>query len=94
MMLVPQDAIVPKGSSAFVFIADGKLARQVEVSLGRISGNMISVTGDLKAGDKIIVRGNETLTDGREITEGGGRPAGGQRGANQQGGQRSSKSGG
>ncbi len=76
--LVPQDAIVPKGSRAFVFIADGEVARQVEVTLGRISGDQVNVLSGLSVGDMVIVRGNETLTDGQQITTGGGkRPAGG-----------------
>ena len=78
--LVPQDAIVPKGSKAYVFVVDGNAARQVEVSLGRISGDQVHVLSGLSVGDSVIVRGNETLTDGQEITTGGGKRQAGKNG--------------
>jgi RND family efflux transporter MFP subunit len=66
-MLVPKDALVLGGAQPRVFVvegaADGKQgkSRPVSVKLGSATGNHIEVSGDLKPGQWIVVRGNEGL---------------------------------
>ncbi len=66
-LLVDKDAVIRKGNETFVFVAqDGKAAKKT-VSLGQAKGLRIEISGDLKTGDSVVIRGNERLNDGREI---------------------------
>ena len=74
-MLVPKDALVLGGPQPTVFVVDaaseGSLdgkARPVAVSLGVPSGSWIQVTGSLKPGEKVVVRGNERLRPGQDVS--------------------------
>ena len=68
-LAVPQDAIVREGDAAFVFIAgaDNKAHKQ-QVSLGLTTPRDAEIVGGLKAGDKVIVQGQQGLPDGAAIT--------------------------
>ncbi len=65
---VPRDALVLRPGTASVFTVDeeGK-ARQIQVRPGIASGDYIAVSGDLAAGQVVIVRGAERLRDGMEV---------------------------
>ena len=67
-LAVPRDALVLRQNGSFVFRinADNK-AEQVEVMVGDSSGNMIAVSGPLEEGDRVAVRGAETLTEGAAV---------------------------
>ena len=69
-LLVPQDAIIPVPGGHVVFVFDdGKAARQV-VRLGGTVNDMVIVTSGLAAGERVIVKGNEGLSDGAAVKEG------------------------
>lgn len=68
--LVPKDALVLNGDDRALFVvepdaASGKdnagVVRKVAVALGVAFGNRVQVKGDLKAGDIVVVVGNERL---------------------------------
>lgn len=69
--LVPKDAVVLGGPAPMVFVADsasGKpMVRPVPVTLGPATGLWISVQGELKPGDQVIVEGNERVRPGMEV---------------------------
>ena len=70
LLLVPQDAIVPVAGGHVVFVYDeGKAARQV-VRLGGAHNDKVAVLSGLQKGEKVIVRGNEGLSDGAAVKEG------------------------
>ena len=75
MNLVPKDAIVLGGVRPLVFVVDlsqqkrsSGTVRPVPVTLGVSSGDLIQVIGPLDAGEQVVVRGNERLRAGQEIT--------------------------
>ena len=69
VVTVPQDAVVPVSGGHVVFVAkDGKASRQIVKLGGPIGGDMIILSG-IKAGDKVVVRGNEGLSNGTAIRE-------------------------
>ncbi|MDG2128759.1 MAG: efflux RND transporter periplasmic adaptor subunit [Fuerstiella sp.] len=75
MPLVPKDSLVLNGSQRSVFIVasaaeSGSSAkvRSVSVTLGVSDAGLIQVKGELKAGDVVVVRGNERLRDGQEVS--------------------------
>ena len=74
MPLVSKDALVLNGSRRCVFVVNPgasrsqQVVRSVPVSLGVAVAGLVQVDGDLKAGDLVVVRGNERLTDGQDVT--------------------------
>ncbi len=70
---VPRDAIVrqPDGSVGVWVVLDGKVeSRSVEV--GSRMGEMVEVQSGLKAGERVVVRGNESLQAGQAVEVIGG----------------------
>jgi len=73
--LVPKDALVLGGDSPMVVVVDAAsgseregVARAVPVELGIADGTLIEIKGPLKAGDRVVVRGNERLRTGQRVT--------------------------
>ena len=65
-LLVPKDALVPRGPASIVYVlAEDGTAAAVTVTPGKAAGNWIAVAGELQAGDKVIVRGNERIFPGQ-----------------------------
>jgi multidrug efflux pump subunit AcrA (membrane-fusion protein) len=67
-VLVPKDALVSQGTSRKVFRVSGdNEAEPVAVTTGSASGLWIAVHGGIKAGDTVIIRGNERLRAGQIV---------------------------
>ncbi len=77
-LLVPKDALVLGGPNPMVYVVDSTTGqplnrgakgrvRPVVVTLGTAVGPLIEVRGILKAGDAVVVRGNERLRPGLEV---------------------------
>ena len=68
-VIVPADAILrhPDGSHS-VFIVRDNIASRRLVTLGRRNGEGIEVRDGLAEGDAVVIRGNETLRDGQQVS--------------------------
>lgn len=72
-LLVAQDALVrkPDGSTSVWVVtpgSEGMTATQVTVNAGRAYRESIEITsGDVRAGDRVVVRGNEILRPGQLV---------------------------
>ena len=70
-LFVPRDAVVLRSSGSYVFrINSENKAEKVDVVLGKGRGDLVSVTGQLAAGDRVAVRGAQRLSDGQEVSPG------------------------
>ncbi len=67
VVAVPRDALVIRRSGTYVYTVIDAKAVKVDVQTGMASGEMIEVTGDLKVGQTIIIRGNERIRPGSEV---------------------------
>lgn len=68
VVAVPRDALVLRRSGTLVYrVADDGTAERVSVETGIAQGPLIEVRGDLAAGDRVIVRGNERLRPGQPV---------------------------
>ena len=66
--MVPRDALVLRETETFVVTVDqDHTAHKVAVLVGRGEGDWISVTGEVIAGDRVVVRGGERLKDGQKV---------------------------
>ena len=72
ILMVKKDALVLGGAQTTVFVIakDGKsIVRRVPVEIGKTSvDEWIQVTGAIAEGDRVVVTGNERLSDGAEVT--------------------------
>lgn len=68
VLVVNRDALVlrPEGISVFV-VDQNETVRQVPVVAGIGSGSLIEVQGDVQAGDRVVIRGNERLRPGQAV---------------------------
>ena len=68
VIVIPLDAIVNRGLSKFVFLADGERASIREVFTGIINENKAEITKGLEVGDRLIITGQKSLKDGDTVT--------------------------
>lgn len=68
-VLVPKDALVSQGTRRSVFKVDeGGVAQSVPVTTGSAEELWIAVQGAIQAGDTVVVRGNERLQSGQQVS--------------------------
>jgi len=66
-LLVPKDAVVMSGSDRMVFkVSDGRAVPVMITVLG-YHDSAVAVAGNLKAGESVVVRGNERLRPGQAV---------------------------
>jgi len=66
--MVPRDALILRERNTFVMTVDQEnSAHKIDVNVGRGLGNWISITGEITAGDKVVVRGGESLQEGQKV---------------------------
>ncbi len=69
VLAVPRDALVLRGDGIAVFIIDDdNKARRIRVTTGIGEGEWIEVRGPIQPGDKVVIRGNERLRQGQEVS--------------------------
>jgi len=67
-LIVPQDALIVKlNGDRFVFIVRQGLAKMMKVNTGIESNSEIEIVSGLKAGDIIVIVGQENLKDGVKV---------------------------
>ena len=64
---VAKDAIVQRGGNDIVFVVRDGNGQPQPVTLGESVGNRFVVTAGVKAGDRVVVRGNENLRPGQRL---------------------------
>ncbi len=69
VLAVPRDALVLRGDGIAVFIVDeDNQARRIRVTTGIGEGDWIEVRGPIQEGDRVVIRGNERLRQGQEVS--------------------------
>lgn len=84
VVAVPKDAIVNRQSGKIVFVFEKGRVRQANVQIGESFAGKFEVISGLQPGQKVVVKGNETLRAGQPVRLRGGKPGGprgGKRGA-------------
>ena len=66
--VVPKDAIVSRGEARFIYRVNGSgTVDEVAIETGAAAAAWIEVRGDVRAGDKVVTRGNERLQPGQPV---------------------------
>lgn len=68
-IVVPQDAIMIDGSNSYVWIADNGKAEKRIVTTDGVSNQGVIITGGIENGAKVIVSGQNKVSDGSAINE-------------------------
>lgn len=66
-LLIPEQAIVSRGASAFVYVVEEGRAKEREVQLGQRGDGQAEVRSGLVAGQQIVVSGLQRLSDGASV---------------------------
>ncbi len=69
ILAVPDDALmrIPGTSAQFVFVVEDKVARRVDLRVGRKAGEWTEVSGDIRAGGIVVVEGQSNLRSGDRV---------------------------
>lgn len=68
VLSVPRDALVLRRNGVSLFkVSDQNIAEQISVDVGFGAGEWVEVKGDVKPGDKVIIRGAERLRVGQPV---------------------------
>ena len=68
VLAVPRDALVLRREGISIFrINSENSAEQIQVKVGIGAGEFVQVIGDVKAGDRIVIRGAERLSPGQSV---------------------------
>jgi len=60
--------VVRRGTPEVIFIVNDGLAREVKVKTGQVVEGLMEVSHrDLKAGQEVVILGNESLRDGAAV---------------------------
>ena len=71
-IVIPSEAILTSGSTQYVFIADGEIARYVPVQTGLTGSGVTEILSGLNGGERLIVVGQSYVHDGDFIRVVGG----------------------
>lgn len=67
VLTVSKDALVQAGTGWMVFVATGNKAQPRPIGIGQSVAERVEVTSGLKAGELVVVRGNERLRPGQPL---------------------------
>ncbi len=68
VVAVDRDALILRADRVSIFVIGAdNLSKQIDVELGAAEGDLIEVIGDIRAGDKVVIRGGERLRDGQKV---------------------------
>lgn len=73
VLVLPREALLDQGDRQVVYVIDGNKAQERAVTLGLTTDDMAEIVSGLKAGEQVVVSGQQFLTDGTKVTvESGG----------------------
>ncbi|MBY0083967.1 efflux RND transporter periplasmic adaptor subunit [Brevibacillus brevis] len=67
-LVIPRKAVFEREGRQYVFKLEGETAKQVEVSTGNSTSELIEVVSGLANGDKVVVKGQTLLVDGGKVS--------------------------
>ncbi|PLW81378.1 hypothetical protein CWI75_16235 [Kineobactrum sediminis] len=69
-LAVPRDAVVIRRDGSYIYrISAQGIAERVNVTVGAGQAHLVTVSGELEEGERIVVRGGDRLEDGEKVTE-------------------------
>lgn len=72
VIAVPLFAVVDRGGSRFVFVEENGQAVMRSVQTGAVLGERVVIQAGLAGGERLIIQGQQLLSDGVRVTQGSG----------------------
>jgi len=69
--VVPREAVAERGGRKVVFVLTGQKVSRREVGLGLGDDEIIEIRQGVEPGERVVIRGLETLTDGTSVRPSG-----------------------
>jgi RND family efflux transporter MFP subunit len=66
-LVVARNTVLENETEQYVYIANGDTVKKVVVETGIDNGEYIELTSGVKAGDKVVVSGQDYLSDGEKV---------------------------
>lgn len=66
-IVVPQNSVLVDGQGTYVWVADGNKSMRRNVTAGDVSSQGTVITMGLNVGDRIIVSGQDNISEGSKI---------------------------
>jgi len=67
-LVIPRDAMVIRRDGIYVFrVRDDNTVERLQVTPGAAAEENIAITGEIKDGDTVVIRGNERLRPGQKV---------------------------
>ena len=70
--VVPREAVTDRGGRRVVFVLTGQRVALREVELGLGDDEVVEIRSGVEPGDRVVLRGHETLTDQTRVRVTGG----------------------
>jgi multidrug efflux pump subunit AcrA (membrane-fusion protein) len=67
VLLVNKDAVVTGNDEHHIFIVNDDKAHLIAVKKGRAYGGQVAIQGNVSAGQRVVVEGNERLQPGQPV---------------------------
>ena len=67
VVVVPRASVTTRSGNSIVFVLDGQRTRQQQVRLGLGDDYQVQVLEGVDLGERVVIRGLETLTDGSRV---------------------------
>ena len=68
VLAVQRDSLILRDKEIYIFTVDQEMkAHKVPVIIGDGYGDLVEVRGNVKAGEKVVIKGGETLRDGQSV---------------------------
>ena len=65
--VVPREAVTERGGRKVVFVLEGQKVSRRDVALGLGDDDVVEIRQGLEPGERVVVRGIETLQDGQRV---------------------------
>jgi len=66
---IPRDALIIKGSDVFIYRINSDMkAERINANIDAVDGLWVAIKAELKADDKIVIRGGERLSSGQTVS--------------------------
>ncbi len=66
-LVLPLFAVIPVGTKMFCYVEEDGIARRREIETGIIDGDRVEVVSGLKAGERVIIKGQRQLEEGELV---------------------------
>ncbi|WP_249260810.1 efflux RND transporter periplasmic adaptor subunit [Virgibacillus pantothenticus] len=66
-IIVPTAAVEEQGGESFIYVVKDNKAKRVDVTVQESQSEETAIEGEVKAGDKVIVKGQLSLKDGSQV---------------------------